>query len=311
MTIQGDKVTAHRTRDPEKTSTIKLDTISSPKRIELVNEAGTMMRALYMIEGNVLVITFQDGNNPFPTSMAVTDDLQGAMMVLQKVPFNSSQNPARESTAREALLRAETAAKMRQIGLAFHVFADNHAKFPRDITDDNGKPLLSWRVALLPFLEQNNLYKQFHLDEPWDSEHNKKLMLGMPKIFALEDANQRNSTTYFQSFSGKGTAFEPNTDLHFRDIVDGTSNTIMFVEAANAVPWTKPADVDFVPQKPLPKLGGHLGKQFQVMMLDGSLRTLSQSIKEATLKALITRAGGEIPALDEAKTGPGGRPSGR
>lgn len=305
LTIQGDKVKARRPPDPDKTSTIKIDAISSPKRMELMNEAGGMMRALYMIESDVLVITFQDGNKPFPSSLAVTKDLQGAMMVLQKVPLDPHPNNAGELPVKGESAQAVAQSNMKQLALAFHIYVNKHGKFPSNITDANGKPLLSWRVALLPFLEQNNLYNQFHLNEPWDSEHNKKLMLAMPRIFALEDANQQNSNTYFQSFSGKGTAFEPNVDVRFQDVVDGSSNTIMFAESAKAVPWTKPEDINFNSNKPLPQLGGHFGKGFHVVMLDGSLRALGQNIKESTLKALITRAGGEIPALDEPAPGPG------
>jgi len=313
LTIQGDKFTAHKNQDADKTSTIKLDAISSPKRLELVHEAGTAMRALYMIEGDVLVITFQDGNKPFPSSLAVTNDLQGGMLVLQKIPLASHSKNQKEVPGDGAAAKVQLQNHMKQIALAFHMYTDKHGKFPRNITDADGKPLLSWRVALLPFLEQNNLYNQFHLNEPWDSDHNKKLMMAMPKIFALDDANQKNSTTSILGFNGKGAAFEPNVDLHFKDIVDGTSNTIMFVEAANAVPWTKPEDINFDPNKPLPKLGGHFGKEFQMVLLDGSWRTAPQNIKDSILKSLITRAGGEIPTLDEAKPGPGvgGQPIGR
>ncbi|MFT3883234.1 MAG: sigma-70 family RNA polymerase sigma factor [Gemmatales bacterium] len=314
LVIQGESLTLKRAGNGERTSTIKLDAISSPKRLELVNEKGTIMRALYMVDSDVLVMTFPfDSKQPFPSTLAVTKDLRGAMMVLQKIPVETGRQNAGAPPAQAEALKTTTQGNMRQLALAFHLYADKHGKFPRDFTDADGKPLLSWRVALLPFLEQNNLYNQFHLNEPWDSEHNKKLTAAMPKIFALDDANQRSATTPFQGFSGKGTIFEPNVDLHFKDVVDGTSNTIMFVEASSAVPWSKPEDITFNANKTLPQLGGHFGKEFQAVMLDGSWRTVPQNIKDATLKALITRAGGEIPALDEAKPGPGigGPPPGR
>lgn len=311
VTVQGEKFMVKSAASSEKASTIKLNTSSSPKRLELVNETGTTMRALYMVEGDVLVITFQDGNKPFPATLAVTKDLQGAMMILQKVPVESHQKNSGAAPARMDSPQTQSQNNMKQLGLAFHIYHDTHGKFPSNITDADGKPLLSWRVALLPYLDQNNLYKQFRLNEPWDSEHNKKLMIAMPRIFALEDANQKNSTTCYQSFEGKGTAFEPNSKLGFKDIVDGISNTIMFAEAAQAVPWTKPADIDFVPNQPLPKLGGHFGKDFQVVMLDGSVRILKQSVQESIVKAMITRAGGENPALDGAAPGSGRPPGSR
>src|SRR5207249_2796575 len=72
---------------------------------------------------------------------------------------------------------------LKQIGLAMHNYHDTYRHFPpQALTDKNGKPLLSWRVAVLPFIEQDNLYRQFKLDEPWDSEHNRKLLERMPKL---------------------------------------------------------------------------------------------------------------------------------
>src|SRR5262249_2456674 len=91
--------------------------------------------------------------------------------------------------ARDAADRMQSTNKLKQIGLALHNYHDTHRGFPAWASHDKqNKPLLSWRVHLLPYLEQNALYKEFHLNEPWDSEHNKKLIARMPKIFAGEDA---------------------------------------------------------------------------------------------------------------------------
>src|SRR5207253_5726964 len=86
----------------------------------------------------------------------------------------------------ESAGREELTNNLKQIAIAFHNYASAHRDhFPAAaIYSKDGKPLLSWRVALLPYLEQDNLYKQFKLDEPWDSEHNKKLIARMPKVFA-------------------------------------------------------------------------------------------------------------------------------
>ncbi len=69
---------------------------------------------------------------------------------------------------------------MKQIALACHMYIDSHKRFPTDIVDADGKPLLSWRVAILPYLEQQGLYNQLHLDEPWDSDHNRQVLSSMP-----------------------------------------------------------------------------------------------------------------------------------
>src|SRR2546421_12689862 len=91
-----------------------------------------------------------------------------------------------------------------------HGYHDTHKHFPpAALRGKEGKPLLSWRVLLLPYLEQDSLYKEFHLDEPWDSEHNKKLLARMPKLFAGPDEKALAAhETHYQAFVGKGAVFE-------------------------------------------------------------------------------------------------------
>lgn len=197
---------------------------------------------------------------------------------------------------REAAARAQSSNNLKQIALAMHNYNDTYGHLPPQATyDKNGKPMLSWRVMILPFIEQQNLYKQFHLDEPWDSEHNKKLLAQMPKIYAspTDEKTVKDHTTRYQGFFGKGAFFDGKKPLRFPgDFPDGTSNTIMIVEAAKAVPWTKPDDIVYDAAKPLPKLsrpgaGGFLGS-----MCDGSVRFLSDKISEKTMRNAITRDDG-------------------
>src|SRR6185295_10166602 len=136
----------------------------------------------------------------------------------------------------------------KQIMLAMHNYHDIHKRFPAQaIYDKSGKlPLLSWRVLILPFVEENGLYKEFHLDEPWDSEHNKKLIEKMPAIFNSPGADLPPGKTCYVVPRGKNTLFEGDKGMRDRDIVDGTSKTIMLVEvgADKAVTWTKPDDME-------------------------------------------------------------------
>ena len=101
-------------------------------------------------------------------------------------------------------------------------------------------------------------------------------------------------TTFYKVFTGKSTPFEDPTGNKIADIVDGTSNTLMVVEGDGPVPWTKPEDLPFDPDKKLPKLGGQFDEGFVAGFCDGSVRFISYKISEKTLKALITRNGGEV-----------------
>jgi serine/threonine-protein kinase len=203
---------------------------------------------------------------------------------------------------RERSLHTQSINNLNLLALAFHHYHNTYGHFPAPaITDKDGKPLLSWRVDILPFVEQDKLYKQFHRDEPWDSEHNKKLLELMPKIFAapheLKPAEPYN--TYYQVFVGKDAPFAAGRKTRFNDFTDGTTNTFLIVEAGEAVPWTKPIDLPFDAKGPLPKLGGLFQDGFHAAMADGTVRFVKRSMPDLTLRALITPAGGEvIPAKD-------------
>jgi prepilin-type processing-associated H-X9-DG protein len=203
---------------------------------------------------------------------------------------------------REAAVRAQSANNLKQFALAMHNYHDALGSFPpAAVFDAAGKPLLSWRVQILPYLGQDALYREFRLDEAWDSPHNKKLLKKMPKIFADPRGNRDKApafTTHYQAFVGPGAFFEGKRGIRIADIIDGTSNTIMIVEAAQAVPWSKPEDLPYDPKKPLPKLGGILGGGFNAAFCDGSVRFIARTVKESTLRAMITRNGGEIIPRD-------------
>jgi hypothetical protein len=207
--------------------------------------------------------------------------------------------------------QTQDANNLKQLGLALHLYHDSYGVFPRNISKD-GKPLLSWRVAILPYIEQNDLYMQFKLDEPWDSEHNKKLLAKMPKLFApVVGKAPIEGGTYYQGLAGPGAIFDPmfikGPGLRMVQIADGTSNTIMLVEASKAVPWTAPEDVPFDP-KQLPRLGGQFPQGFHAATADGAVHFLRRDMPADVLRALITINGGEIVDWDKAEVpGPGRR----
>ncbi len=169
------------------------------------------------------------------------------------------------------------------------------------ITDKDGKPLLSWRVAILPYLEQQELYNKFKLDEPWDSPNNKPLIKEMPKVYLCPSRrNPEPGTTTYRVFVGKGALFEEGEGTGLQNVTDGTSNTIMVVESKDAVLWSKPDDLKF-DMEAKPSLYGaaspHPGG-FNASFADGSVRFIKNSISLQVFKALITRASGEVVSSD-------------
>ncbi len=204
--------------------------------------------------------------------------------------------------AREAARRTEAKNHLKQIGLAMHNYHDTNGRFPpRAIYDKSGKPLLSWRVALLPYVDEGDLYKEFKLDEPWDSPHNKKLIEQMPTVYKNPNGSAGDGKTNYLVSVGKGTIFEGTKGTRIADIADGTSNTILAVEANldQSVIWTKPDDLEYDPAQPKRGLGSLRPEGFQVLLADGSVRFISNHVDIALLKGLFTYAGGERISLPE------------
>ena len=205
---------------------------------------------------------------------------------------------------RRAADRARASNNLKQIGIAVHAYHDtmNHFPFP-GVAAPKGQPMggvpsanpnLSWRVAILPYIEQQNLYQQFHFDEPWDSEHNKKLIPMIPKIY-VPLGTVPNGQTHLRVFTGPNTFGSARS---FTDITDGSSNTIMVVESSERVPWTKPDEFPLDPKNPKAKLGNKNGK-LTVVMGDGSVRTIDLSkLTDETLRNAITTNDGNVLGSD-------------
>jgi hypothetical protein len=195
--------------------------------------------------------------------------------------------------------RRESLNNMRQIGLAALNWEATHSRLPGDICDKEGKPLLSWRVSMLPYLEEYPLHDKFKLDEPWDSEHNLALAKSMPEVFKSPGLENEAGKTRYQAIRTEDSAIpalkdgvqpKPNRLSYVRD---GTSNTVWLIEAEEGVPWTKP--VDYTPDEKEPAKGMAARRDgYLALFLDCHTQVLPKGITGDNLKALFTKSGGEI-----------------
>jgi len=201
------------------------------------------------------------------------EDDQAAIAVATSGILVALLLPAIQS-ARAAARRTASANNLKQIGVAMHTYYVDHNAFPAAANHDaEGKPLLSWRVHLLPYVADQHLYEQFHLDEPWDSEHNKKLIGRMPEVYDCPAVAVPPGHTIYQLPVGEGTLF-PGGEAP--QMPHRMGNSVMAVEASPeaAVPWTKPADWEFDPDNPMRGLGGVHPEGWNVLFGDGSVRLI-------------------------------------
>jgi hypothetical protein len=206
------------------------------------------------------------------------------------------------ATVRVKVDRTESMNNLKIIGLAMHNFHDANKRMPpagiSSINDPTGKPLLSWRVAILPYIEEGQLYQQFDLTQPWDHPTNKKLIPRMPQVYVVPGTENKNGMTHYRVLVGPQTMFESGQRISLSSITDGTSNTIMTVEAKDPTTWTRPDDLPFDPKGALPKLGIS-PDGFLAGFGDGTVRFIRSNIAPDHLRALITRNGGEPVSVPE------------
>jgi hypothetical protein len=270
----------------------------------------------YRIETLILPLIDNSIYTQLARSLGGTPEALDALPVPKRNIFSVAVKLNKLELMKEAGLSQETegtaderrrADHMRQLALALHHYNNAYGHLPtpaqtdRTRATEDRKPLLSWRVAILPYIDQENLYEEFHFDEPWDSEHNKKLIEKMPALFRAHGSKAKEGHTTYLFPVGKGAAFA-TADSRVRipaGFPDGTSNTILLLDAADsvAVPWTKPDDLNYDANDPLKDLAFRNDKAFLAVFADGAVRAVSKSAEKKQVSYLFDPADGMPIAL--------------
>jgi hypothetical protein len=261
--------------------------------------------------------------HPSSSRLAISLVALGAAALIGFAARAESQPPDARQESRPALPVAidtpdavnqmhESVRNLKQLCIALHDWAAAHqssktTRFPPAAVygkDGKGKYPHSWRVELLPYLGERKLYDHYQFDEPWDSKANKVVLANMPEVFRdPADAPDSVNSAYFvfvgrlvdDSVNGADlqTFFSSKVGVAFRQVTDGTTNTIAIVEAKRDIPWTKPEDIPYDPAGKLPQLGGFFKGGFCATFGDGSTWLIEEPIKDAALKAMISPAAGD------------------
>jgi len=205
---------------------------------------------------------------------------------------------------------ARGAANIARVASAFDAYLAAKGTYPAPANlDASGKPLLSWRVHLLPMLGEQALYEEFHLDEPWDSQHNKQLLARIPAVYRPVRQPATGKTQLLLP-TGKGTVFSGPEAPKADSVTDDKSQTIVVfdVEEARATEWTKPSDLELDPANPVAGLRRHMSLPLTVIYADGSVGVFDFVKHENDLRALLSPAGGTSDAAPPPPAAPSGAP---
>jgi len=271
----------------------KLDVKTAPRSIDLTvldgPDKGKSYPGIFSRDGDYLEVCYDTrANAKRPRAFVTSSDLGGnRSLIFVKVPATSSESNA-----------ARVGLKM--IGNALHGYQQGHGTLPpANVTDPLGNPLSSWRLLVCPFIHQGAVFAAFRLNQAWDSPSNLEVSLVRIKTYYWGiDPNDRRSLTRCRAFAGKGTLFEGATGQKF-PASDALSTTVLVVEALQPVPWTKPEELSYESDRPLPALGGTLKGGFHVLLADGSVRFVKEGFNERVFRQMILREKAKGLAWDD------------
>ena len=209
--------------------------------------------------------------------------------------------PIGSNFVRENSVQSDCQARLRGLGIALKSYYADQGSFPpRQVVDAAGKPIHGWRTLLLPYLEERTLFERLNLKEPWDGPHNREASQATLNSYqcSRHPCSERLTTDYL-AIAGPNTAWSGKRGTKLEDFADGPENTILIVEVADSdIGWAEPRDLDIVTMFSAtsglrPSSRHRFPHGFSALFADGSIRFLRPDLDEATLRALVSPAGGE------------------
>jgi hypothetical protein len=273
-------------KQPEITQTMKVLRFSLANLVRSMTTIGESPLDTASADAVISAVREAEVTEPSATETLLTVSLQEAGPHLLKILKSSL---LKLDNAKTAAYKAASVSNLRQIGMAFILFEEEHGYLPSVTTKVPGaKHPVSWRIAILKYLDED-LYNEYKLDEPWYSVHNSTLEEKMPRFYRHPGQEMGIPNTNYVTLIGENTA----TGNGETALTDGdAARTILVTEAYTRIPWTKPEDFLVDDEKTLPALRPHRDG-WNVVFVDGSAHFISSGTSADVLRALATRNGSE------------------
>lgn len=255
---------------------VTLTPSSLPKEFQAIDVAGPLVQSLSALQLKV------EGEQ------VRVEAAFGAAFVTQIL---AAQKAWQDALAEN--MKQEHLTKLGRLAAAFNAYHDAHGHYPpATVLGPDGKTPHSWRVELLPYLGEQRLFDSYKLDEPWDGEHNKRLIEKMPEVYGNLQSPKLGVAEYYV-VTGEGTLFDGQAPTTRESISDAPGETILVMQSRRQIPWTRPVDLDSGAFEDSTQPAGGQMKDFYAAFADGTVRFVDGKHDPASVRALFTKAGGE------------------
>ncbi|MGE5192287.1 MAG: DUF1559 domain-containing protein [Deltaproteobacteria bacterium] len=209
-------------------------------------------------------------------------------------------------SSRDASPRSQCKNNLKQIGLALHNYHDKYKCFPPAyVADEHGRPMHSWRVLLLPYLDAQGLYDQYRFDQRWDGPDNRRLADQVVHVYNCPsedhaDRKKGSTMTSYVAVVGPETVWPGTDPISIRDVTDGSTQTLQVVEIADSgIHWMEPRDLHVLQMAPTinAKAGQGMSSRHkgcaQGLLCDGTVHIFDEKMPAESLRAWLTARAGD------------------